>query len=367
MEYKYRKDKVVAVIELSSSAIKSIGYMPMWYNPKPEKIYNSMFNDLLTISNNWFDKGNQQIDRDKFKQDILPAIVTVFNKVRRENMPQFIKIVATGYYRKAKNSTIIIKLIENELQRLIFNKKKYSNFKNNIKIHVLSAHEESRYGYLSFIRTLRRKEKTTFKSLFKDKTGLHIDVGSATTEISVFYNEDFTKTISILIELNTFIDLYEEDEKKYFIHGDYYNDIDREKLQEWISNIHFIIQSHIEKELKGIFDPDTINNLCVSTGISNINHEKQDTIKTELNTYDYFCTLKQELEINIERLAFGSKIKGKNSIDIYFNKLIKKYLKYIILDTIYKYFSIKYFYFNLANLRIGIYHELIRELRETYK
>lgn len=367
MKYIYSNTKVVAVIELSSSAIKAIGYLPVMTVSKPEKIYDYKLNQVITIKNKWFDKKTQLVGIDVFKKDVLPEIVAIFQKVRRENSLQFIKIVATGYYRIAKNTKIVIKLIEGELQHLILKKKKYSNLKNEIKIHVLSARDESKYSYLSFINTLNKKERNTIKSLFKDKIGLHIDTGSATTEISVFLNNDFTKTVSILIELKELIALYEEEEKLHFLIENYHNEANRVLLKECLSNIHFIIKPIIEEKLKDIFTVPPKVDFCVATGVSLITGEKKDIAKSEIIKYSSFTDLINNSEERVIEFAFGSKINGIHSRDQYFNKLVKQYFKLIVLETVFIHFNIEEFYFNYANLRIGVYQELIKELRETYE
>ncbi|MGY0408554.1 MAG: Ppx/GppA phosphatase family protein [Polaribacter sp.] len=284
-----------------------------------------------------------------FKINILPKIVESYRLIKNTRRPQAIKIVATGYYRIAKNSKEIIALIEANLKEI--------DSKNlNLKVQLLSPKQESRYSYISFVETYNLKESLQKRNDFRDeihkKRGLHIDIGTGTTEVSVFQNMDFKNTISINVGTAMIIERY-----KYFFEKDiqkYDFEFRKEMALNYFYKIQRSIETYILQHLNENFTSNQILDFCVTTG-SSINADDQEYIT------DSKLAINQVAIIVEETKNF---LIPKGLVDKAFEHYIWRFSGFFILKVILDFFSIKELYFNKATLRMGAYYSFLKELQE---
>src|SRR5690606_32903200 len=135
--------------------------------------------------------SENKIDVTRYEKDIVPIISEQYSIFFRKN-PQVIRIVATGHYRNITN----FKELENSINEYITSKLN----KKPITIELLSPEEESKYSFISWLKTYKfsEEDKHIQDPIFLVMNyGLNIDVGGGTTEISVFRGEDFGNTVSL--------------------------------------------------------------------------------------------------------------------------------------------------------------------------
>ena len=341
-----KKDKYIAVIELSSTAIKTLLGLPKYVNRKPSDLTRFKYPFLKPLYLSSYINSDFVLDVERYEKQILPEIFNAVKKILTEPI-QSIRIILTGHYRNIKNSEEVVKLIEEKI-------KKFTRRKRTM-VELLSSEQESFLSFYSWISTynFEKKEKNLFDlHFFYLEKGLNVDIGGGTTEISLFRGEDFSNTLSIEIGTDSY----------------------KNKMLKGLGNSHAIllnisladesskIQSLVLQKLKSHFIEDFTINFSVATGSKIF----LDTDQVGLN------------ENKIPTVMIGDAIQGQSAyIDqflyMYFNnneplkkmheQSIKQFVSFSILKAVFDFFNIEDYFQNYASLRIGVYYDTMNKLK----
>ena len=340
MSIEYNKEKSIAIMELSSSGIKTISASPFHIRKKHDL---SKFSDNRVVILNLFqiiDK-NLLIDENRFISEFLPEIIKHYKLIRNSRNPQAFKIIATGYYRIVKNSDKILSIIIEAIQNV--------SIGNSFSVQLLSMEEESKLSFTAWYNTYKfnLEEEELFNTNKINKLiGLHIDVGGATTEISQIKNiNDFSNTISLLSEIT--------------------------KISECLSENINISTELIDTEI------DSMRN----TTIDFISHNYLNTVTDKidycivtgsytLTSKDFFILNNSEKLSSNNVLGLIAELKEKLTNQLYKEnnektKIIKQILSLTVLRAILRWIKIDFYYPNQANLRIGCYYDVLKKLRSN--
>lgn len=345
MNLPFNKRRPIIIMELSSTTIKFLQtspyslakeekrcelrrfYSDSFYNPIPIQLINYVEENIINI--------------ERYKNKVLPIIVRHFERLLLKNPQQFF-IGATGIYRNIKNSEEIKQLIEDELSR-ISGKKRFS-FK------IISIQEESRLSFLSFINTYckfgSKGEKRIFKAVFETQTGLNIDIGGGTTEVSIVKAMNFAETISIPIGADTVFD-----EIKL-------NRVDSELLRRKAKEIGNIVSKEL---ISFSFSKQQTLSFCVCTG-STISNEKgiENCVDVESIT-NIEALISSRIDL-IERISQYLLLKRTKKKSDEYDFHLRKFAGLTILKEVFLFFGINEYYMNLANLRIGMYFDVYNKI-----
>ncbi|MBK5214488.1 MAG: hypothetical protein JJE55_12600 [Flavobacteriaceae bacterium] len=338
MNFNYSKKKSIAVLELSSSGIKTISACPFHV----KKHYDlSKFSDDRKEIFNLFDliDENLYINEEKFKTDILPKIVKFYQLIMRSRSPQAFYVVATGYYRNTKNGDEIIGQVNDAIADI--------SKSRNFSVEILSKEKESKLSFISWYSTNQLfPEKLNFtKDWFtKNSIGINIDIGGSTIEIS-FLNDinDFTNTLSFYTEVTKKSHLLAQKEN-----------VSIEEVERVISSVGEFVLNSLSIQYTRIYSIS----FCVVTGssISSFNNVLFDEPKIILETKN----LLMPLALLKSQLSKSKTFTHQERVEIY-----KQLISVSILKGILGFLKIETFYINNANLRIGCYYDMLFKLRDN--
>src|SRR5690606_10099052 len=145
----YNKNRGIAILELSSTAIKAIHGVPKYVlNIRHDLSRFELFSKAVVIKD--YINSENKIDVTRYEKDIVPIISEQYSIFFQKN-PQVIRIVATGHYRNITN----FKELENSINEYITSKLN----KKPITIELLSPEEESKYSFISWLKTYKFSEE----------------------------------------------------------------------------------------------------------------------------------------------------------------------------------------------------------------
>ncbi|WP_271855113.1 Ppx/GppA phosphatase family protein [Patiriisocius marinus] len=338
MGFNYNNEKNIAVIELSSSGIKTISASPFHIRKKHDL---SKFSDNRKEIFNLFEfiDKNQNLNLKKFKKELLPKIIKHYSLLRNSRRPQAFSIVATGYYRTVNNSEEIISLLKTSIEQL--------SRGNSFLVKLLSIEEESRLSFMSWYNTYKfsvNEKKIFCVDNINKLIGLNIDIGGSTTEVSLLKNvNNFSNTISLVTEITK---ISETLSKKENI-----------KSKE-INDLMYSIGSSTLDLLSTNFIRNEKIDYCVVSGSNILYREEYSSLNTSKKSgrknIDIQTTLLKEQLITYRILEQNEKV-----------KIIKHILSLTVLKMILGYIKIEEYYPNQANLRVGCYYEMMTKLRNN--
>lgn len=340
----YNGKKVIAVLELSSTAIKRLTGIPK------ECLGN--INDLRRFNDKvihvdvakYIDDSNS-LNVVEYNKGVMPYIMESIKYIQNK-APQIYQIVLTGLYRTVINWNELENLLTTEIAKL----KRAQPF----SIKLLSPKEESQLSFMSWFETTSETESdpSTHDNFFVLNKGLNIDVGGGTTEISIVSLGSFRDTISLPFGVEQF---YLQIKNTHYIDKrHFYKDVDDKAIK---------LQNSITTILKTKFPTFDMLFYCICSG-SNIIILGGDS---EINS---------RLHRDISRINWNIKEHRNMMIDIIYPYLIKKqlipekheklfkgYCSFIILKSIVEYFSLESYIINKANLRIGVFYDLLNTIK----
>ncbi|QNM84897.1 hypothetical protein H9W90_11940 [Polaribacter pectinis] len=338
MDIQYSRDRYIVILELSSTAIKILKLQPKIIDKKLNRHEINRYKSFTigAVIKKYIE--NNTLNIDLYKKHILPIIIKELNSITRLQ-PQAIRILATGYYRSVTNTNSLLKVIENSFPKYVKDK--------GIVLEILTPDEESYLSYLSWEKTYLFKENVLNENNLK----LNIDVGGGSTEITLFNKPPFKNTISLEVGV------------------DYYmNDIlTIEYLDSTTIWYHLIeakknIKHHLNEK---IIIPNEKIKFAICTG-STLILDREDEINNQILTFN--TALGNTIFSTEKELSERIEWKGRKQININNNerKIFRKLFGLIILNEILKHFNVDYSYNNLANLRIGAYHQTKEYLMQLH-
>jgi len=311
----YTKKKSIAVIELSSSGVKTVSAAPFHVVKRTDL---SKFSNYRTYVNYLHDYIGTDgcIDLVSYKANMLPQIIDRYVYLKRTLNPQAIKIIATGYYRLVKNADLVKALINKALKKAAQN--------SNVTVVFLSKEDESRLGFLSWLKTYRFLDTYCKDSYF----------AVTTTELSLINNGKSISTTSLLLEANSI-----------------FSNLPHQITGSVIDKLSLQLVGTTLKLMQNI--PVGCFNVayCVVTGHcgavldkSTINDCEALTIDTVLPRLEYL----KDLLVNNYEFPYAT------------NKAmaLRQYITLTILHVILKTFKIESYYLNRASLRIGCFYDM---------
>lgn len=322
MEIKYDKNRTIAVLELSSSAVKTLYKIPAYINKNKTDI--SRFDGDTYQVNLSACIQKKIIDIELFKANVLPIIEKRFMQLHKLN-PQAFKVVATGYYRLAKNSIDIISLLRERFFSL--SSKRYS-------IEVLKIEEEAFYGYLSWFITNKESENINLNN----KICIYLDVGSSTTEIFVI--RDFQLINGMSIPFGYFNISNILNAKNFVI------STDLRKIKEENTKKYRRKVTNLIKGMNISFCVCTVSKLYTTTS--------SNDAKSVISEYNIAIE-------NIIRILDSDT--SEEGYPKYYESYVKSFTATSLLVSLFKELKIDTYYFNSAGLRYGIYHYHLEKLK----
>ncbi|WP_114490717.1 Ppx/GppA phosphatase family protein [Candidatus Ulvibacter alkanivorans] len=334
MDIQYNRKRFISVMELSSSGIKTISAAPFHIKNRTDLSRFSDNRKHIFRLHNLIDNENN-LDIDGFKENLLPEIIKHYRLINNSRNPQAFQIVLTGYYRELKNKEEVLAILNQSI--------KEKSLSRSYSISILKEADESRLPFLAWKNTASLDERIFSNEDQKKDTYLHIDIGGATTEISVTNDiNDFSNTISLENEITKLVEQI----------------LDTEKLTEKILNN--IILDLCSKVLDVFVDKfkrfHTIDFAVASGSAVSLQHQLLNPEVSELIPID---TLEDSIQI--------ARIKNNHSFDsiqqkeIYYRTLLGSY----VLKTLLKYAKVDSYFLNIANLRIGCIYDMMLKLREN--
>lgn len=343
MNSNLKKDKYVAIIELSSTAIKPLLGLPQYVNRRPEVLDRFVYYPVIpTLINTYINKQGV-LDLNKFEKRLLPEISKISKRLSKEPL-QKLKIIFTGYYRTITNFDKLVGLIMGCTTNYISSEK--------CEFELLSPANESYLSFLSWFQTLDINSPTNpvDKIFFMINKGLHIDIGGGSTEITIFKGDDFTNTISVPFGTVFFKGKILSERGLSVSILDSYS----EQIQELVLDFlkaHFILQDDIE--------------YCVSTGNVNLANNTTDKMNKVCpsSLEDIYKQIQNEGEIIVSAIA--PYLRNNEPIRRTDDIILIEFIRLNILSTILEYFNIDVYYKNEANLRIGVYYDLCQKIKDS--
>ncbi|MCX7547771.1 hypothetical protein OS188_07390 [Xanthomarina sp. F1114] len=339
MIIEYSKKISIAVIELSSSGVKSISACPMQVRKRDDL---SKFSDDRKLIYNLFQlfKEDKTIDEKRFEAEVLPLIIRLYRHIRNARNPEVFKIIATGYYRMAENISDIIKMVEDAIVNQSRNK--------NFSIEVLSKYQESQLSFVSWYSTKKSLFKTEeFKrQYFKNNNiGINIDCGGSTIEISFLKNiNDFSETLSLHTEITKKSNGLANRSKFSFKEFD-------KVTSKLVANALYELSEHYTRIYTISFCVITGSN--ISKFCNSVFEETNDIIETD--------------HLHFPLIQFKSNLESSfNTYSVHEREdRFKQILSVIVIKAILGFLRINYFNLNKANLRVGCYYDMLSRLREN--
>lgn len=342
MELQYNKKRFISVIELSSTGIKTLSAAPLHVRKRHE-LQKFSDNRVINLNSAELINDHNQIDLEAFRKNILPKVLKYFEGIKKYRDPIALKIIATGHYRLVDNSDEVIDVLKKSIENI--------DPKGNFRIELLSAREEARLSYWSWVRTYKFKsnsEQNLSADNLSTMTGMHIDIGGATTEISIVQNAaDFSQTISLPTEISKYALILSTDEK-YSAYNTLYTM--RELIYEVASNA-------LEKFAHWFKRYNNIEYAVITGGsIMYDPYERRENFYTlyKRGNLDYLIN-SLEYRVNTKRRTGGEK-----EIIVF-----QRILAYSILKTLLKYAKVDSYHSNRANLRIGCFYDMMDRLRKN--
>ncbi|WP_335974038.1 hypothetical protein [Gaetbulibacter jejuensis] len=341
MEIQYNRDRYIVIVELSSTAFKILKLQPRVIDRKSNRHEINRYKSF-TIGT---DIGNyiehNQINITSYKKHILPTLVTEIEAMTRVQ-PSIIRILATGYYRTIGNTDELVRLIESSFPNYLKTK--------GTRVEVLTPDEESYLSYLSWECTYLFSKGENL--LDESKLKLNIDVGGGTTELTVFRKPPFKNTISLQIGVDHYM-------RELLDINDLHSTTIWYHLIEAKERTQAFLNENIPNPKKNI-------DFAICTG-STLILDKDDETNDEprlINVVIGQHIFEMEKDLS-ERIQW----KGNKKIEINNNeqKSLRKLFGLIILNEILKYFGVYYSYNNLANLRIGAFHQTKQYLEQLHR
>jgi len=335
MKSALKKDKYIAVIEISSTAIKTLLGLPKYVSRKTEDISRFKYPILTPVYIERYIDDSNTLDINKFEKQILPEILKATSKILKE-VTQAIRIIITGYLRNISNSREISILIETHIKKLVKNK--------NMELEVLTPERESYLSFISWLNTYNFKNEDfeLYNSFFFHLSkGLHIDIGGGTTEVSVFKGDDFSNTTSL--------DIGTDKIKNTILKK-------RQMSKVTLLDLNKEIESFISKKLESYFSEVYQIDYSVITGSktflvyeSKVNSEgKKDLSLVE-----------DLLDERVDRISyfFITYFNNNNPVNKSNEQDLLEFASMSILRAILIYFGLTNYYQNSANLRVGVYYD----------
>ncbi|WP_231686742.1 Ppx/GppA family phosphatase [Bacillus sp. JCM 19034] len=143
-----------AIVDLGSNSIRLV-INEIEKNGRYKEVHN--FKTVARLSSHLNEQGILSNEGIQIILDTLSRFKTILTSHQINN----INIIATAAMRKAENKKEIVKLVKKKL---------------NLDIQILSEYEEAYYGYLAVVNSM------------SIETGLTIDIGGGSTEITYFKN-----------------------------------------------------------------------------------------------------------------------------------------------------------------------------------
>lgn len=337
MKIKYDKNRYIAVLELSSTAIKVLYGVPKYVEKDISNL--ERFKDIIEpVSLLPLIDFENSVDANIFKKKVLPFILKRYIQLIKLN-PQKFKIIATGFYRTIKNSDELINIIEDNFKSVSLKKHKVS---------VLNPEMESYFGFVSWASTTNfpiiSRDKTFNFEYFLSNRGVHLDIGGSTTEISLFNGIDFSNTISL--------------------------NLGYEKIISSLLAKRYIVMDTLD---------DCEKNIAIDVKTLITNHF---TIKEQLNFCVLTCSIKGVggFETHIESKNIEIILNDIKQVIIYVIKdytgkhnntplkrlhhnYLKTFIAYSIVFPILDLFKIGEIFHNSAGTRYGVYHDTLDKLK----
>lgn len=343
MNSNLKKDKYVAIIELSSTAIKPLLGMPQYIKRKPEALDRFVYYPIVpTLINTYIDK-NGILNLNKFEKRLLPEISKIAKRLSKEPL-QKVKIIFTGYYRTIDNFDKLLVLIKTCVTEYISHKK--------CEFELLSATNESYLSFLSWFQTLDTNGPTNSidKTFFMFSQGLHIDIGGGSTEITIFKGDDFTNTISVPLGTVFFKNKILNERGVSTVVLNSYSEYIGEVFLDFLTT-HFVVENDIK--------------YCVSTG--SFNWTNDFTFKDNncyLHSIESLSNQIQNIRQNVAYII-SYYLRNNEPIKRTHDTFIIEFIGLNILKTILHYLKVDKYYINEANLRIGAYYDLCEKIKDS--
>ena len=340
----YNGKKAIAVLELSSTAIKRLTGIPK------ECLGN--INDLRRFNDKvihvdvakYIDDSNS-LNVVEYNKGVMPYIMESIKYIQNK-APQIYQIVLTGLYRTIINWNELENLLKTEIAKL----KRAQPF----SIKLLSPEEESQLSFMSWFETTSETESdpSTHDNFFMFNKGLNIDVGGGTTEISIVSFGSFQDTISLPFGAEQF---YLQIKNTHYI--------DKRHFYKHIDDKAIKLQNSITTILKTEFPTFDKLFYCICSGSNVIilGGDNQENHRRPIDPADINWLIHEYRSIMIDKLY--SYLNSKESVLVKHEKLFKGYCSFIILKSIVEYFSIGTSIINKANLRIGVFYDLLNTIK----
>ncbi|TCP25117.1 Ppx/GppA phosphatase family protein [Tenacibaculum skagerrakense] len=342
----YNGKKGIAVLELSSTAIKRLTGVPK------ECLGNT--NDLRRFNDNvmyvdvakYIDDSNS-LNVVEYKKGVMPYIMESIKYIQNK-APQIYQIVLTGLYRTIINWNDLENLLTTEIAKL--------KRVQPISIQLMSPEEESQLSFMSWFETTSETESdpSTHDNFFMFNKGLNIDVGGGTTEISIVSFGSFRDTISLPFGAEQF---YLQIKNTHYIDKrHFYKDIDDKAIK---------LQNSITTILKTKFPTFDKLFYCICSG-SNIiilGGDNEENYRRSLDSNRINLFIKDSRSIMID-IIYPYLIQ-KKVIPEKHQRLFNEYCSLVILKSIVEYFSLASYIINKANLRIGVFYDLLNSIKPT--
>ena len=340
----YNGKKAIAVLELSSTAIKRLAGLPKECLGDINDL--KRFNDKVIYVDvaKYIDDSNS-LNLVEYNKGVIPYIRQSIKYIQNK-APQIYQVVLTGLYRTIINWNELENLLITEIAKL----KRAQPF----SIRLLIPEEESQLSFISWFETSSETESdpSTHNNFFMFNKGLNIDVGGGTTEISIVSFGSFRDTISLPFGAEQFY--LQIKNTQYIDERHFYKDIDDKaiKLQDSITTI-----------LKMKFPTFDKLHYCICSGSNVIilggDGEMNSRLHCDISRIDWNIKEHRNMMINI----IYPYLNKKQLIPEKHEKLFKGYCSFIILKSIVEYFSLESYIINKANLRIGVFYDLLNTIK----
>lgn len=340
----YNGKKVIAVLELSSTAIKRLTGVPKECLGNTNDLRR--FNDKVMYVDvaKYIDDSNS-LKVVEYKKGVMPYIIDSIKYIQN-NAPQIYQIVLTGLYRAIINWNELENLLTTEIAKL--------KRAQPISIKLLTPEEESQLSFMSWFETTSQTESdpSTHDNFFMFNKGLNIDVGGGTTEISIVSFGSFRDTISLPFGAEQ---LYLQIKNTHYIdQRHFYKDIDDKAIK---------LQNSITIILKTKFPTFDKLFYCICSGSNAIilGGDNNENYRRSIDTADINWSINEYRSILINKLY--TYLNSKELIPEKHQRLFNEYCSLVILKSIVEYFSMESYIINKANLRIGVFYDLLDSIR----
>ncbi|GAE30703.1 exopolyphosphatase [Halalkalibacter hemicellulosilyticus] len=306
-----------AIVDMGSNSIRLV-INEIEKNGRYKELYN--FKTVARLSSHLDDQGVLLENGIQLILDTLSRFQTILNAHNIKN----VQIIATAAMRKAENKQDIIKLIKKKL---------------NLDIQILSEYEEAFYGYLAVVNSM------------SIETGLTIDIGGGSTEITYFNNRKLIHYHSFPFGAVTL--------QKQFFSSDQSQSKQIQLLRKFILN-----ELKTLSWLKKLTVQSVIGIGGSARNISLIHQRQSQYPLTGIHQYEYptsdLMQMNQQLQRTnyVERLTIDGLSKDRADIIIPAAEVIASIVHYVKAET---------FIMSRKGLRDGVfYEELLRKMETTF-